>query len=209
MWRKKSIPPRWRKQFSRLIFLIQERIYCTEKEARILVVLLLCVIMGNLFQTWRHNQPRFDDAYYAETDSLFHLLSRRADSLDAIDTLHVGFGSDLTELKDLGSEVQMWVFVDTLEKPRASFPVNINTASAHLLRALPRIGPSMAERIINFRSVNGPFTATGDLIKVKGIGAKTLEQLLPLIALTDPDSLTARVDSTHDEKGVATVDSTR
>ena len=200
--KKLSLSPR-RKQFSRLIFLIQERLYCTEKEAKILVSLLLCIILGNFFQIWRHNRSRFDDAYYAESDSLFQLLSHRADSLDAVDTLHVGFGSDLSDLSDQDTETQMWVFVDTLAKPQASFPININGADARLLQALPRIGPSMADRIIQFRSTNGPFSDVNDLINVKGIGARTLEQLLPLITLTDPDSLGARVDTIDTSMGDA------
>ena len=64
------------------------------------------------------------------------------------------------------------------EEP-VSFPVNINTASARELDALPGIGEKLAQRIIDYRSANGPFQSVDDLIKVKGIGEKTLEKIKP------------------------------
>ena len=53
--------------------------------------------------------------------------------------------------------------------------VNINTASMEQLMTLDGIGESYAERIIEFREKNGPFQSPEDLLKVKGIGEKTLE----------------------------------
>lgn len=62
---------------------------------------------------------------------------------------------------------------------KVTFPVNINTASKKELDALPGIGEVLAQRIIDYRSANGPFSTVDDLTKVKGIGAKTLEKLKP------------------------------
>ncbi len=53
--------------------------------------------------------------------------------------------------------------------------VNINTAGIEQLMTLEGIGESYAERIIEFREKNGPFQNLEDLLKVKGIGEKTLE----------------------------------
>jgi len=53
--------------------------------------------------------------------------------------------------------------------------ININTASVEELTKLDRIGPKYAERIVQFREMNGPFEKPEDIIKVKGIGPKTLE----------------------------------
>lgn len=61
------------------------------------------------------------------------------------------------------------------QAPRA--PVNINTAGQRALEGLPHIGPSMAKRIIEYRSSAGGFTSVEQLARVKGIGPKKLEQL--------------------------------
>lgn len=60
--------------------------------------------------------------------------------------------------------------------------VDLNTADAATLETLPRIGPAMAQRIIDHRTAHGPFAAADDLLAVSGIGAKTLEALRPLVA---------------------------
>ena len=67
---------------------------------------------------------------------------------------------------------------DSSEK-KVTFPVNINTASKKEMDALPGIGETLAQRIIDYRSANGLFSTVDDLPKVKGIGAKTLEKLKP------------------------------
>jgi len=55
--------------------------------------------------------------------------------------------------------------------------VNINTASAEELTALPGIGPSYAQRIVEHREKNGPFKRLEDLLNVRGIGDKTFERI--------------------------------
>ncbi len=61
--------------------------------------------------------------------------------------------------------------------------MNINTASVEELRGLPGVGKTVAERIVSYREANGPFKSPEDLIKVKGIGQKKLEKILPLITV--------------------------
>lgn len=55
--------------------------------------------------------------------------------------------------------------------------VNINSASLQELMQLPRVGPVMAERILKYREEKGPFQTIAELQKVKGIGAKTFDDL--------------------------------
>lgn len=55
--------------------------------------------------------------------------------------------------------------------------VNINTATLSDLESLPRIGPKVAQRIVDFRTKNGNFKRIEELMKVQGIGEKVFEQL--------------------------------
>ena len=61
--------------------------------------------------------------------------------------------------------------------------ININTASSTDLQQLPRIGPKVAQRIIDFREKHGKFKRVEDLMKVKGIGKKTFMNLKDLITV--------------------------
>ena len=63
--------------------------------------------------------------------------------------------------------------------------IDINRAEAWLLEALPGIGPSRAEAIVEYRRNNGPFHDTSDLLEVTGIGAALLKQIEPLITVVD------------------------
>jgi competence protein ComEA len=61
--------------------------------------------------------------------------------------------------------------------------ININTASAAELDALPGIGPVLAERIVVYRQAEGPFTDPAQLMKVKGIGEATYARIKTQITL--------------------------
>ncbi len=59
--------------------------------------------------------------------------------------------------------------------------ININKASVEELVELPRVGKTVAERIIVFRQKNGPFKKVEDLKSVRGIGDKVFDQIRPSI----------------------------
>lgn len=57
----------------------------------------------------------------------------------------------------------------------------VNTASAEELERLPGIGPVKAKAIVEFRETSGPYKTLEDLLKVPGIGEKTLNEIAPFI----------------------------
>lgn len=61
--------------------------------------------------------------------------------------------------------------------------VNINTASVHMLQRIEGIGSAAANAIVEYREANGGFKSIDELVKVSGIGAKTLEKIRELITI--------------------------
>ena len=56
-------------------------------------------------------------------------------------------------------------------------PININRATVKQLDALDGVGPVIAQRIVDYRKINGPFLTIDDLQKVSGIGAAKFAQI--------------------------------
>jgi competence protein ComEA len=72
----------------------------------------------------------------------------------------------------------------------ASWPdmrLDINAASAAELALLPGLGPALAERIVQDRSVRGPFASIEALDRVRGIGPSIIDRLRPFVFITHPD----------------------
>ncbi len=61
--------------------------------------------------------------------------------------------------------------------------VNINTASVDELDTLPGIGPTTAQKIIDYREANGPFLKIEEIVNVPGIGPGTYERLKSMITV--------------------------
>lgn len=84
-----------------------------------------------------------------------------------------------------------------LEEPLPSselrYQVDINSADWPELSQLPGIGRTLAERIVADRRQHGPFRDHDDLIRVRGIGPRTLERIRPfLMPMPDHDMVAHR-----------------
>ena len=65
----------------------------------------------------------------------------------------------------------------SVEPPKTTGGVDINSASASQLEQLPGIGPAKATAILDDRDANGPFSSCADLTRVNGIGDATVRNM--------------------------------
>lgn len=85
--------------------------------------------------------------------------------------------------------------------------VNINDADQETLQLLPRVGPSVSQRIVDYREANGKFADKTDLMQVRGIGEKTFGLIEPYVTTDGKTTLTEKVrvprapgsDSSHND----------
>ena len=72
--------------------------------------------------------------------------------------------------------------------PTAEAPLDLNTADAVALDALPGIGPVKAAAIVAHRRDHGPFRAVDDLLTVRGIGAVTVDRVRDIVTVESPSA---------------------
>ena len=144
--------------------------YLTKAQMRALWFIIIVFGISVVYQyakVWFFPEPAYDfsafeQAFIQRRDSL--LAQEKLDSLKAIN-----------EKEQISDSYQ--------SQEKSGFPVNINTASSEQLQQLPRIGPAMAARIIEYRTQNGNFKSKEELMKVRGIGEKTFRNLKDMISI--------------------------
>ena len=72
---------------------------------------------------------------------------------------------------------------DATPEPSSSELIDINTATVEQLDTLPGIGPSTAQKIVDYRATNGPFAIIEDIMDVSGIGPATFDNIKNLITV--------------------------
>jgi competence protein ComEA len=91
---------------------------------------------------------------------------------------------EITDDADLSS-IEIHIPIDNEASLVQPQKININTAEAWLLEALPGIGPTLAQRIIKYRENEGVFKSIDELTKVEGIGAIILDKFRDKITVVD------------------------
>lgn len=71
--------------------------------------------------------------------------------------------------------------------------VNVNTATAEQLSLLPRVGPSLAAKILDYREENGQFKQVEDLLLVSGIGDKMFGLIEPFVRTSGETTLKTKI----------------
>ena len=97
--------------------------------------------------------------------------------------------------------VFMLGLVAALPAGAAEGVVNVNTADAAALSLLPGVGPSTAGRIVEFRTENGKFESTADLMLVRGIGERSFERMRSYVTIEGDTTLTEKVRVPREQPG--------
>ena len=63
-------------------------------------------------------------------------------------------------------------------------PLDLNTATAAQFAQVPGIGPATAKAIVQFRQKSGPFQRVEDLLAIRGISARRLDQIRPYVTVS-------------------------
>ncbi len=69
--------------------------------------------------------------------------------------------------------------------PAPPAKINLNTASADQLTAVPGVGPKLAARIVEHRQKEGAFRSVSELMNVKGVGEKNLAKIQGYLSVGD------------------------
>lgn len=151
----------------RLLENLQQKIGFTRKEALAVLILSATFLIGIGIRWIQSNQDPHSSSQkqfdYSRTDSIYAARGK-------IGALPPVPGSPSSS-------------VIHSSKPSRPTTVNINSATRSQLMTLPGIGPSFADRIIEYRNMHGMFTSVEELSNIKGIGKKKLEKLRPFILL--------------------------
>ena len=88
----------------------------------------------------------------------------------------------ITDNTDLS---QLKLYIPEVGEEEQPQKIDINRAEIWLLKALPGIGETLSQRIVDYRHQNGPFRNINELIKVEGIGTTIYEQIKELVTVAD------------------------
>lgn len=127
----------------------------TKTERNVILFVTSVFVVGLAIRLYQETFPPRVEVDYSQSDSVFAALSGAAQASV----------EEALPSKDNGR-------------------LDLNTATRQELVALPGIGTVTADRILMYRQYTGPFRSIEDLRKVRGITAKKLEQLKPLVSVT-------------------------
>ncbi len=81
------------------------------------------------------------------------------------------------------NEFRIYQSTDIVPLPKR---ININTAQAHELQFLPRIGETRSQAIVDYREKNGYFDNIEELVNIRGISYSTIEEIKQIAICTPP-----------------------
>ncbi len=174
------------------LYRLRTRLGLSEIEATAALTLLLALLGGTVARHLQATSAPIPADFYAAADAAFATAADTTAEPAAVAPLALAAlpdapASDAPAADSTAAEIAD-ATVERAAAPRRSgkpppAPTNLNTASVQELQRLPRIGPALAGRIVEYRRTHGPFRTPEQVTEVKGIGEKTLERMRPWIRL--------------------------
>lgn len=156
----------------------------TRQEQQIILFLVVSLLIGSFLKVYNRIQQKVKVA--AVEPGQIEAFKTYADSLEQV-------ANEAIEAPNLpGTESDEIAVVDAIsssansDRPtetESTLLLDLNTASKEELQSLPRVGPVLAQRIVDYRAQIGAFGEIEELKKVKGIGDKTFEKIKPYVSL--------------------------
>lgn len=173
----------------RKLFFLIDRLQITRGERIAVSLLLLLLIISGSISAFIEPKTYVDEEYYTQIEEVFRERSRIIE--EERQTILERYNPEPEPISAPASRQSMAAAMpDTIPPDTTRVmdvpdheKININTASADELVKLPGIGPAYAQRIVEWRGENGRFTSTEQLLQIRGIGEKRLEQIRPYIRL--------------------------
>ncbi len=161
------------KKLRRDFFFWIERLQITRKErvvisSLLVIVVLMTVLTAFLQQKYNYSQEEYD-AILAEFEKKSAAIRKEQEK-------------DLAKYSGQNNERKAEKNDPVTLSPNL---ININTAGVDELQKLNGIGKTYAQRIVDYRTENGEFTTVEDLLNVRGIGKKRLEQIEKFVTIRD------------------------
>lgn len=153
------------KKFKRDIFFWVERLQITRKERIVISCLMFLVIM--MFTI----SALITKKYNSSSENYAAILKEFEEKSAAIEERkNLAINDSLIENEEKGTNT-------------VTLKININTADINELQKLKGIGLTYAQRIVDYRQENGEFKSIEELLNIKGIGEKRLEDIKTFITL--------------------------
>ncbi len=128
-------------------------------------------------------EARVADAVYAAGGLLPDADSERVNLAEGVhDEMHIHIPAVGEAVPDTGAAPTTG---DTSTAPLPTSPININTAPVADLLALPGVGPTKAQNLVDYRTANGPFLLVDDLQEVPGFGPVLVDNLRPYVTVDE------------------------
>ena len=161
------------KKFKRNFFFWIEKLQITQKERVVISALLVTIVLMIALATFVKHQYEQSSENYEAIRQEFERKSALIEAKRSEELKKYSAQEELPENKDQPEVVKEITVV----------VVNINTADIIELQKLKGIGQTYAQRIVDYREENGEFKTAEELLNVKGIGKKRLEDIKAFITL--------------------------